>query len=551
MEQTSKDVMEPKVAPEILLKQFLYLSNTIGYNLFFTGKPETHKNFDAWSLPFITDLLKSGNPHVILNIIENTNGLDAIPNRETLFYVLALITLAETTPAFKHHVYRTTLQVIRNDEDFFNYIKFVTRLNKTFSKGINKIIARYYLNKEPKQLLKDFGCKNGYHGWTHKDLIKLSHLKSKDLFTNAILDYVLRGSASGIIRANGDKEALSAIEYLDKCKEYRKCLDDDTAAEMLSELNYDITYPPDAVKKPLKVWETLIEHMDLKDVIRNLVKFYKLYLLKLESSFCTKLIDILTNEEKIKQSKLQPLDVFIALKLFENGGKSRDPHLVKYLTDLKAENDKVNKKQNIITSANILISDPISCPHISNVLNLTLQMSTCNFETTGKRFLINIVLDKTKCTTLNNINCDEAAAIITVPYVIAEKDVIVTKQLPNECVDFDIDFSNFKDAVNALKKANKLETDIRYQKMEFDYAIENQKLVDVFIHISGSPVQNIKSTTESFNKYKEIMKMPSAKLVLLNFYNTRKKSYDESILSIQGFDTNIPKIINAFIKNLF
>lgn len=61
--------------------------------------------------------------------------------------------------------------------------------------------------------------------------------------------------------------------------------------------------------------------MSLHEVILSLIKFYKLGLLKQDSTTNTKIVEMLTNAEIIKCSKISPIDVFIAMKNFEKGGK--------------------------------------------------------------------------------------------------------------------------------------------------------------------------------------------------------------------------------------
>lgn len=61
--------------------------------------------------------------------------------------------------------------------------------------------------------------------------------------------------------------------------------------------------------------------MSLVEILKSLPKLYKLGFLKKDSPTQAKITETLTNVEKIKQSKIHPIEVFIYMKNFEKVGK--------------------------------------------------------------------------------------------------------------------------------------------------------------------------------------------------------------------------------------
>lgn len=164
------------MSPETQLRRFLYTS--MEQPRYIAGNPELYNYYAPEKLKSVVDILKGSNPEKLLNIIQIVNSENILPRRETLFFALAVAILSDSSYSFRHQAYQTVLQIIKNDKDLFEFIKFFTKIRKTFPSGLNKLISTYYLSKDPFELAKDVAKSNGYHGWTHKDLIKLSHCKS-------------------------------------------------------------------------------------------------------------------------------------------------------------------------------------------------------------------------------------------------------------------------------------------------------------------------------------------------------------------------------------
>lgn len=166
-------------SPEVRFKRFLYTSTEIPK--YITGDPELHEGYEIEKIKSVADLLQSRTPEVILNILEIVNSENLIPRRQTLFFAFAVSATLTTDDVFKHKLYTTLLNIIKNSEDLCTFLKFYTKQKKNFSSAINKVIGAYYFKKEPHDLIEEVTTSKGYHSWTHKDLIKLSHCKSESI----------------------------------------------------------------------------------------------------------------------------------------------------------------------------------------------------------------------------------------------------------------------------------------------------------------------------------------------------------------------------------
>lgn len=172
----------PERSPdEIKLRQFLYTSNEEWY--YTAGDPENYNYFEPDKLTSIEAILNSEHPGKFIDVITEVDKELLTPRRENLLYALAVSLLYSITKSntLRHDLYSTISGIIKNDYELFLFIKYMTKVKKSFSSGLNKMIANYYLKKNPRALAEDIAKCGGYHGWTHKDLIKLSHCKSENI----------------------------------------------------------------------------------------------------------------------------------------------------------------------------------------------------------------------------------------------------------------------------------------------------------------------------------------------------------------------------------
>lgn len=179
--------MANKIPAKERLKRFLYTSSE--EPRYITGNPEKHGYYSPDKVKSIVELLESNNPEILLNIIEVVNSENLLPRRETIFIVLAYAATSNITvkDAFKHKLYTTLLNVCKTCEELFLFVKYYSMQKKNFSSALNKTVAAYYMKQDPMELAKRVSETTGFHGWKHKDLIKLSHCKTDSICMYTII----------------------------------------------------------------------------------------------------------------------------------------------------------------------------------------------------------------------------------------------------------------------------------------------------------------------------------------------------------------------------
>lgn len=165
------------------LKRFLYITDFLG--VYVTGDPEPYLKH-SFLEPFepIFEWVNTS-PDDFIQLLINVNDDNLLTRRQMIFYVLALALNKETlNPENRLKIRNSVLKIVKCDEDFFNFVKYYTLQRdkkQKISKSFQKLIIQFYNNKKPSELVKSVTQQDSYHGWSHKDLIKLVHYKSQDV----------------------------------------------------------------------------------------------------------------------------------------------------------------------------------------------------------------------------------------------------------------------------------------------------------------------------------------------------------------------------------
>lgn len=187
------------------LKRLIYLCNMEGK--YCCGSPEKNKPERSKYINLLSNLLKNSQDN-LLKTLETAYSDKYLPHKLQVLNILAtLLTLDEATEGNKHSICQVAGNLCKSDKDIFAFLKAVVLTQQKASKKppttVRKSVLRYYNNKSAGDLAKSYALHKGYHGWKHKDLIKLFHIKSETpgmylLVTHISLKYNVKTSQEHI-----------------------------------------------------------------------------------------------------------------------------------------------------------------------------------------------------------------------------------------------------------------------------------------------------------------------------------------------------------------
>lgn len=236
--------------------------------------------------------------------------------KDYIIYVLARCCSIhlDDDPLFWKKDFRTDCFKIMHDvcnipTDLFLFIQLYENVNKKLynSTGWNsqfkKNISNWYLSKSNQELMYHITKYPSRHTWSHKDVLKLTHIKPTDDIQNEIFKYIISDNIS----------PDSSLEYLKTFHQLKSEINVDKVVEDIKKFNFVREHIPTHLLNEYKIWCTLIPHMPITSLLRNLNKITSLHILDDYPDLLQKII------YKIRNTRVHPLQLLITLKTYSSG----------------------------------------------------------------------------------------------------------------------------------------------------------------------------------------------------------------------------------------
>jgi 60 kDa SS-A/Ro ribonucleoprotein len=447
---------------------------------------------------------------LIVNVSENGRA----PKNDAAIFAL---TLAMTfgNEATKKEAYDSIVKVCRTGTHLFTLCDNVQKL-RGWSRGLRTGVSKFYNNRKPEQLAMQLIKYRQRNGWTHKDVLRLSHVKAKDTATNELLNYAVgKGmpTFSSIVNAFEVAITLNAGSK-DDVK---------TAIELINEAKLPWEALPTEFLNVPAIWDALIPNMGLTALMRNLAKMTSIGVIGSNLDKNTKLIvSRLTDETVIKESKLHPLNILVAMKTYASGR---------------------GLKGNLSWS-------PVGA--VTGALEKAFYLAFGNVEATNQNIYIGLdVSGSMGGATINNTNVSAREASVAMSLLHTRKEPFV------ETVAFSNGLTRLQFAENvglfqACSAVNQLPFSSTDCSLPMIDALKRKLDVDCFIVYTDNETYAGKiHPYQALNDYRKKMNKPNAKLIVVGMTATGftiADPSDKGMLDVVGFDTAAPEIMSMFMK---
>jgi 60 kDa SS-A/Ro ribonucleoprotein len=247
------------------------------------------------------------------------------PKQEPALFALALAA-AHTDPAARAEALSVLPRVCRTGTHLFHFAAYVASL-RGWGRGLRRAIGNWYgampLDDLAYQALKY----RQRDGWSHADLLRLSHPKATDAGRNALYKWIVDGD----LQPELAEAAPAAHAQLAAFAELASMVSGETIDSELgtraSELIRKARLPREAVPTPLlisaDVWAALLDDMPITAMIRNLGVMSKIGLLTHDSEASRTVRARLADADRLRKARVHPLAVLAALKVYAQGHGER------------------------------------------------------------------------------------------------------------------------------------------------------------------------------------------------------------------------------------
>lgn len=255
------------------------------------------------------------------------------PKNDPAIFAYALATI-HSPEHLRGEVYAALPKICRTGTHLFQFVAAVDAL-RGWGAGLRKAVAGWYAGKGDESLAYQVTKYQQRNGWSHKDVLRLCHLK-EDLTAGqqAVLRWVKSGldglGERTITRGKGDMaktrtypavnalllpESIQAIEALKKAANVSEIValieryGDKAPRELI----------PTQYLSDVKVWGALLPNMPVTATLRNLGAMTRNGLLVPLSDATKTVCERLRNVEQLRKGRVHPLSILVALKTYQQG----------------------------------------------------------------------------------------------------------------------------------------------------------------------------------------------------------------------------------------
>lgn len=409
-------------------------------------------------------------------------------------------------------------QVCRTGTHVFAFAEAVKSLGG-WGPSVQKSIARYYCKNTPEKLAYHAIKYQQRNGWSHRDLLRLCHLRPSDPNYDAVYRYMVKGW-EGELSDQAPEDIRRQFWAVEKAKQ---CSDVGEMVKLITDYSLPREAIPSQFLNETAIWEALLltaSGMPFTALLRNLGKMTQVGLLTAKSAALNKVVERLQSSEALKAARIHPLAVLVALRTYAGG------HGIK----------------------GGLTWTPQAA--ITNALDKAFYASFGMLAATQKRWMLGIDVSGSmtwgEIAGLPGINPRVAAAAMA---MVAAKVETGAEALGfcHHLVPVPIKANMSLDAV--CKAMDNLPFGATNPGLLIEHATQKRLPIDVFAVYTDNEVNQGQHVGNLLKDYRQKMGIP-ARLVVVGFTATDFTIGDPSdrgTLSVVGFDTAAPALMADFV----
>lgn len=234
------------------------------------------------------------------------------PKNDPALFALALATAAPNS-ATRAYALANLSAVARIGTHLFHFAAFVEQF-RGWGRSLREAIGSWYLTKEPDQLAYQIIKYQQRDGWSHRDLLRLSHPSTVNAARNAIFSYAVKGELTD---GAPYPDLLLATEAL------KTSGDPKTAARLIRAHRLPREAVPTELLTEATVWDALLDDMPMTALIRNLATLTRVGLLNPLGGRTHEVAERITNVDALTKARVHPIQILAALTTYSSGQGAR------------------------------------------------------------------------------------------------------------------------------------------------------------------------------------------------------------------------------------
>lgn len=469
---------------------------------------------------------------VVQRVVEISQAGRA-PKNEPALFVLALCAAAKDGKT-RATALDALPKVARIGTHLFHFAEYVNSL-RGWGRGLRKAVAKWYTDKDTRQLQNQLLKYQSRDGWGHRDMMRLAHpqVPSEDPKAAALrwavggMDglaphSVIKGKGESAILFKYREYTLNQLDLIAAFEEAKAKKDDPKAVATLIR-QYQLTremVPTEALNSK-EVWEALLEKMPMTAMIRNLANMTRNGLIAPMSETAKEICNRLRDQKKLQAARVHPVQVLLALTTYQGGHGFR------------SQGATWSPVQQVV-----------------DALDDAFYLSFGNVRPTNKNWYLGVDVSSSMSYSHiagSNLTANQGAAALSMVTARVEQNWVI-KGFCHELRDLKISPKDRLDTV--VRKTQNSSFGSTDCSAPMEDALRNKIMVDVFCVLTDSETNNYMSPHpfKSLQNYRQKMGIPAKLIVVGMTANefTIASPDDAGMLDCIGFDAATPNIMSSF-----
>lgn len=266
--------------------------------------------------------LAADGPRAVARIAEISDAGRA-PKNEPAIFALAMAAGHERIET-RRAALAAVPRVCRTGTDLFHFARAAEGFRR-WGRGLRSAVAAWYNGKPADRVAYQAIKYQQRDGWSHRDLLRLSHPVAPTPEHDALYRWIVGGTAA-LSRASARGKALSVTDLPAAVRAFeslRAATNRKQVIALIREHRFTHEMLLTEWKNDPAIWEALLDDMPQTALVRNLGKMTAVGLLAPMSDASRKVARQLTDASRLARARVHPVALLSALKVYEQGHGER------------------------------------------------------------------------------------------------------------------------------------------------------------------------------------------------------------------------------------
>ncbi len=454
----------------------------------------------------------------VVRIVEEISVSGRAPKNGPALFVLAVAASPKFADVRTNAAALEALpRVARTGSHLCEFAALVENL-RGWGRGLRSAVAYWYLSKPAAELAHQMMKYQRRNGWSHRDLLRLSHPLAATPAHNALFQWAVDGETGHLASSavlDAELRQVSAFELA------KKAADEDEVVRLIEDYRLTHEMIPSQWKNSPAVWEALLESMPYKALVRNLGKLTAISLLRPQSAATALVVARLIDRKRVANSRIHPIALLAALLVYKQG---------------RGEKGGLQW---------------IPVPNIIDALDAAFYLAFDNVEPSGKRIYLALdasgSMQRSVVAGMPYMSAAMASAALAMMFVRTEPECTIAG-FHDEIVPVDI---TRKDRVDRACGAIVRQPRGTDASLPMQDALERGLAVDAFVIVTDNETwAGDRHPVQALDRYRRSTGI-AAKLVVIamaaNGYSITDPN-DSLQIDVAGFDASVPAVVAEFVK---